>query len=73
MAKKKPIAATIYCRAEVPCIRTGKTDHVLNVAIGDYILPLHISELWKEVPSANDQTSSGKDASKPKSAVSPSS
>lgn len=53
MAKKRVPIAVIYSRSEVPCIRSGKTDHVLDVAIGEYILPLHLTELWEEVKNGN--------------------
>lgn len=59
---KKTILAKIYGVAEVPCVRTGKTDHVLDVAVGDYVYPLHITELWKEVKderNTSDSTGSG--------------
>ena len=54
MAKKKPIAG-LFEVADVPCIRTGKTDHVAKVEIGSYMLPLHISEIWKELESADNK------------------
>ena len=65
----KKVVAKIYGAAEVPCVRTGKTDHVLDVAVGDYVYPLHITELWKEVKGVNGSGSSQEDGNKSKSSV----
>jgi len=70
MAKKT--LAKIFGVSEVPCVRTGKTDHVLDVSVGDYVYPLHITELWKEMDSAHCETSSGKTSDKSKSDLPPS-
>ena len=48
MAKKKALAK-IYGVAQDACVRTGKTDHVLEVEIGNYRYPLHLGELFKLV------------------------
>ena len=48
MAKKRPFAK-IYGVAHDACVRTGKTDNVLEVEIGNYRYPLHVSELVRIV------------------------
>lgn len=68
MAKK--VKAKIYGVASVPCVRTGKTDHVLDVSVGDYVYPLHITELWKEVQIVDGKTSLRKTPDKSKSDLS---
>ena len=67
MAKK--IKAKIYGVAEVPCVRTGKTEHVLDVQVGDYVYPLHITELWKEVSNVNGRGVQSQNGSKSKPVV----
>ncbi len=67
MAKK--VKAKIYGVAEVPCVRTGKTEHVLDVAVGDYVYPLHITELWKEVQVDDGKNGGKKNGSVGKHAV----
>jgi hypothetical protein len=74
MAKKRKVPiGSFYGVAESPCIKTGKTDHVLDVTIGDYVYPLHITELWKEVENFKPEAEikkpdkEGKDADSGKS------
>jgi len=61
----KKAIAKIHGVSDVPCVRSGKTDHVIDVAIGNYVYPLHITELWKEVKNADGRPSGRATSDKP--------